>query len=258
MAKSLWQCALLALALPLPLNTQAEEALIAVATNFAGVAQRIETEFEATSDHRVTLVTGSTGKLFAQIVNGAPFDVLLAADQERPRLLEEAGQAVTGSRFTFAIGRLALASADASVIGSSLVDTLSQDGMGKLAIANPELAPYGFASKKTLQTLELWAGARKDVVMGENIGQAYALVATRNAGLGFVALSQVIGQRRPEVLTYIEVPENLHDPIRQDAILLQHGQQNAAATDFLRFLASERVQVLLSDRGYNSDARFTD
>jgi len=233
MAKSVWRCTLVLLALPF--DVHAEEALIAVATNFAGVARHIETEFEATSDHRVTLVTGSTGKLFAQIVNGAPFDVLLAADQERPRLLEEAGQAVTGSRFTFAIGRLALASADASMIGSSLSDTLSQDGLGKLAIANPELAPYGLASKKTLQALGLWTGAVKHVVLGENIGQAYALVATRNAALGFVALSQVIGRQRSEVLTYIVIPERLHDPIRQDAVL----------------------QVLVSGRGYNSDGRST-
>lgn len=246
------------LLLTLPLDIHAEEALIAVATNFAGAAERIETEFEATSVHRITLVTGSTGKLFAQIVNGAPFDVLLAADQERPRRLEVSGQAVMGSRFTFAIGRLALASMNAGLIRADLQESLSLDGTGKLAIANPALAPYGFASQKTLKSLHLWDGARDKIVMGENIGQTYALIATRNAELGFVALSQVVARQGSEAMSYIEVPKILHDPIRQDAALLRHGQQNAAATDFLIFLASDRAQSLVSDFGYDFDARVTD
>ncbi|MGI9204267.1 MAG: molybdate ABC transporter substrate-binding protein [Woeseiaceae bacterium] len=256
MSKFLWRCTLLTLALPL--TARAEEALIAIATNFAGVARHIETEFEAVSSHRITFVTGSTGKLFAQIVNGAPFDVLLAADQERPRLLEEAGLAITGSRFTFAVGRLVVASRDAEMIGSGLRETLSHPGASKLAIANPALAPYGLASKKILQNLDLWAGARHKVVMGENIGQTYALVATGNADMGFVALSQVIGQRHAGLLTYVDVPERLHDPIRQDAVLLSHGQGNAAARDFLAFLASNNVQMLVSASGYGSDTRFAD
>lgn len=246
------------LLLTLPLNTQAEEALIAVATNFAGVAQRIETEFESISTHRVTLVTGSTGKLYAQIVNGAPFDALLAADQERPRLLEASGLAVTGSGFTFAIGRLVLASMNANLIGFDLRETLTRGGTGKLAIANPELAPYGLASRKTLQSLHLWEGAREQIVMGENIGQTHALVATRNAELGFIALSQVVAQRSAGTLSYVEVPEDLHEPIRQEATLLRHGNKNAAAIDFLVFLRSKRAREMLSEYGYGFDQRFAD
>ena len=256
MQRKLWRITLLILVLPR--SGQAEEALVAVATNFAGVAQRIETEFEATSAHRVTLVTGSTGKLFAQIVNGAPFDVLLAADRERPRLLEDAGLAITGSRFTFAVGRLAVASREAAMIRSGLHDTLSQPGSGKLALANPALAPYGLASRTALQNLDLWARLRSSVVMGENIGQSYALVATGNASLGFVALSQVINQQHPGKLSYLVVPGRLHAPIRQDAALLVHGQRNAAAKEFLEFLASDTVHMLVSDSGYDVAARFPD
>lgn len=246
------------LILALPISAQPEEAMIAVATNFAGVAQRIESEFEASSSHRVTLVTGSTGKLFAQIVNGAPFDVLLAADQERPRLLEEASLAVSGSRFTFAVGRLAVASRDAAMIRSDPRETLSQRHAGKLAIANPALAPYGLASRTTLENLDLWAAVRHKVVMGENIGQSYALVATGNASLGFIALSQVIEQQQPGLLTYVVVPAGLHAPIRQDAVLLTHGQRNAAAMEFMDFLASDAAQILVSDSGYDAAARFPD
>jgi len=246
------------LILALPLTIQAEEALLAVATNFAGVAQQLETEFELTAHHRITLVTGSTGKLYAQIVNGAPFDVLLAADQERPRLLEASGLAVTGSRFTFAIGRLVLASMNANLIGPDLRESLSRGLTGKLAIANPELAPYGFASRKTLQSLHLWDVVRERIVMGENIGQTFALVATRNAELGFIALSQVVAQRGADALSYIEVPEDLHEPIRQDATLLQHGNANAAAIEFLVFLRSNRARAMLSEYGYGLDQRYVD
>lgn len=233
-------------------RASAEQALVAVATNFAEVAQRLESEFEAGSGHEITLATGSTGKLYAQIINGAPYDLLLAADQERPRLLEKSGDAVAGTRVVYAIGRLTLWSADADRDLTLGRETLEKGKFRSLAIANPKLAPYGAAAKETLQSLNLWDSLESKIVMGENIGQAHAMVATGNAELGMVALSYVLSLRNKQPGTRWDIPAHLHAPIRQDAILLTHGAGNVAATAFLKFLQTEGVQATVKSLGYDN------
>jgi len=237
--------------LPAPLH--AEEALIAVATNFIVVAERLKVVFELETDHRITIVGGSTGKLYAQVLNGAPYDVLLAADQERPMILEKNGRAVEGSRFTFATGQLALWSANVHTIRDDVRSTVLNSGINALAIANPALAPYGAASREALQSLDIWEDVRDRIVMGENVGQAHALVATGNAEVGIVALSLMLNRDNRFVGDYLEIPRDLHTSLRQDAVLLRHGEANIAAKAFLRFMQSEETQVMLLASGYGVD-----
>ena len=225
------------------------EALVAVAANFAQPAERIEAAFEDAHGHRVTLVMGSTGKLFAQIANGAPFNVLLAADQARPRKLEEAGRVVPGSRRTYALGRLALWSADDDRIGPEGAKVLREGLHKHLAIANPRLAPYGAAAVQTLKALSLFDANAKRLVMGENVGQAHALVATGAAELGFVAASQVMdGARRG---SRWDVPAALHHPVRQDAVLLRRATGSDAGSAFLAFLFGGEGRRLIIAGGYD-------
>ncbi len=171
----------LLLVLFLPGPAAAEEAVVAVAANFTEVVERLEADFERESGHTVTVVAGSTGKLYAQIANGAPFDVFLSADQERPERLEKEGLAVAGSRFTYATGRLTLWSSEPGRVGGDGAATLRQGKFRLLAIANPELAPYGAAAKQALEKLGLWDRFKDRIVMGETIGQAHAMVASGNA-----------------------------------------------------------------------------
>jgi molybdate transport system substrate-binding protein len=228
----------------------AEEALVAVAANFSSVMEELAAAFELKSGHEVLVASGSTGSLYAQILNGAPYDALLAADQERPRLLEESGFAVADSRQTYATGRLVLWSADSELILDDLAATIGQKHIVSVAIANPELAPYGAASREALNSLQVWESIRNRIVMGENIGQTYALVATQNAQLGLVALSQAMNSDKSGKPAYLPVAENLHAPIRQDAVLLQHGHDNAAAREFLLFLRSAEGKTIVSNHGY--------
>lgn len=237
----------------LPPSAYANEALIAVATNFNETVAELKTNFEARSQHQITVTTGSTGSLYAQIVNGAPYDVFLAADQERPMLLEKSGDAVDGSRFTFASGRLALWSADPALIQVDLPTTLAQTEIVALAIPNPALAPYGIASRETLQSLQIWETLRRKIVMGENAGQTHTLIATGNAQAGFVALSMVLGHRETPGSSYLPVPEGLYAPIRQDAVLLRHGRSNSAAIDFLKYLRSSEGRAVIKASGYGVD-----
>lgn len=242
-------CVFLALSLS-PSIALADSALIAVATNFANVAKKLEAEFEATTQHRITLVTGSTGKLYAQIINGAPFDALLAADQARPQLLEESGLAVAGTRFTFAVGRLALSSLDASLLAADVPSSIGLAKDKKFAIANPSLAPYGLASRETLDSTQQMQTVQDNIVMGENVGQAYALIATGNADIGFVALSMLVNSGAASKLEYIEVPAALHKPILQDAILLVHGESNVAAIAYLEYVKGDAARSILVSNGY--------
>lgn len=245
--------AILILGLVLSLPAVADEALIATAANFKSVAQQLEIAFESETGHLITITSGSTGSLYAQILNGAPYDVLLAADQERPLLLEESEHAVSGSRFTFALGRLALWSANSRLIQTDLSTTLQQKEIFSLAIANPELAPYGIASREVLQSLDTWKTVGDKIVMGQNVGQTHALVATGNAEVGLVALSLVSGQNNLRKGAYLPVPESLHSPIRQDAVLLRHGEGNLAAIGFLAFLQSADGQKVIRANGYGVD-----
>jgi molybdate transport system substrate-binding protein len=233
-----------------PSLLRAEDALIAVATNFTVVAEALETAFESSTDHRITLASGSTGKLYAQILNGAPYDALLAADELRPTLLEASTFGVAGTRFTYATGRLALWSADKTMMLADINSSLVQPRVRHIAMANPDLAPYGFAAAETLQALGLNVRLQGLLVQGENIGQAYALIATGNAELGFVAMSYVLSERRAKG-SYVEVPAKLHTPLRQDALLLRHGANNVAAQAFLDFLHGDAAKALLKARGYD-------
>ena len=233
----------LAIALWMSANAYGADVLVAVATNFIRPAEHIVTDFAEKHGGEVALVAGSTGKLYAQIRSGAPFDVFLAADQRRPALLEEEGLGVAGSRFTYALGRLALWTAREDTELNA--DTLRRGDFRKLAIANPQLAPYGEAAKEVLS--RLGAQLQERIVTAESVGQAFALAATGNADLGLVAAPQA---QRADHGSIWPVPTHLHDPIRQDAILLTRAKENAVATKFVAFLQTD-ARTLITRLGYD-------
>ncbi len=233
-----------------PLPAGAERALAAVAANFAEAAERLTADFGRATEHEVTVAAASTGKLYAQIRNGAPFDVFLAADRRRPELLEQAGATVPGSRVTYAVGRLTLWSPNAKLIGNDGRKTLQEAKFRRLALANPELAPYGAAARRTLAALGLYDALRSRIVTGENIGQTYALAATGNAEVGLVALSYVLSPRNELRGSRWDVPQRLHDPIRQDAVLLRRGKSNGAARAFLDYLQTSAARQVIQSFGY--------
>lgn len=227
-----------------------DTALIAVAANFAGVMERLEAGFEDESPHALNVTVGSTGKLYAQIVNGAPFDVLLAADRHRPELLEQRGQAVRGSRFTYALGKLTLWSPDPHRVDSDGAVTLRAGNFRRLAMANPDLAPYGVAARQTLDALGVYPELKDRLVMGENVGQAHAMVVTGNAELGLLALAHVQSPRNDGPGSRWDVPRHLYEPIRQDAVLLMRAEDNSAARDLLAYLRTDEARALIRDYGY--------
>lgn len=239
----------LCLLLAAPL-AQAEQAQIAVAANFMAPMQQMLPAFEATTGHKLQLSSGSTGKFYAQIKNGAPFDVLLAADDETPIKLEQEGAAVAGSRFSYAIGKLVLWSASVDGVDAK-GEVLRSGKFGHLAIANPKLAPYGRAAQESLQALGLWDGLQGKLVMGENIAQTQQFVASGNAQLGLLALSQVWRDGRLSSGSAWLVPEKLHAPIRQDAVLLLKGKDNPAAQALLSYLRSDAAKTVLRSYGYS-------
>jgi len=228
----------------------AGEARIAVAANFAAPAARIGAAFAAASGHRIEVVTGSTGKLYAQIANGAPFDVLLAADDKTPARLAQEGRATSDTRFTYAVGRLVLWSARPGIVGDG-GNVLKTDAFRHLAVANPRLAPYGRAAAETLAALGLGEALRPRLVVGENIAQAHQFVASGNAEIGFVALSQVVRDGAIASGSGWIVPDSLHAPIRQDAILLAHGAGNPTATAFLDWLRGSEARQTIRSFGYD-------
>ena len=231
----------------------AAEALVAVAANFTDVTNALKQQFAAASGHRLTITIGSTGKLYAQITNGAPYDILLAADAEHPMLLEKSTYGVPGSRFTYAVGRLTLWSANEALIATDGAATLRAGAFRHLAIANPKLAPYGAAAKQTLEALGLWNAVQGRIVQGEDIGQVFSMVSTGNAELGFVALSYVVNPRNPRKGSRWDVPTELYQPIRQDAVLLAHGKDNPAATGFLAYLKTAETRRFIAKFGYGAD-----
>lgn len=244
------RCYLLLAVLLLAAPTNAEVLTVAVASNFARPAYEIVERFEAVSDHTVRVTTASTGKLYAQIVNGAPFDILLAADRERPRLLVESGTAVAGTRFTYAVGALTLWSRDEDLTGTDCREQLTQLGSKKLAVANPLTAPYGVASRQFLEREGLWSIMEPQLVFGENISQTLHFVVSGNAGLGLIARSQALDVRLPEPSCQWPVPQAMHDPLEQQAVLLLRAANNAAATDFIDFLQSPTARKIIGEHGY--------
>lgn len=227
----------------------AETALVAVAANFFEVIEVLKSDFEASHDHELTIVTGSTGKLYAQIVNGAPFDVLMAADQARPELLVSGGHAQPDSRFTYATGQIVLWSADASRIEENGLDALKQP-FRRLAIANPQLAPYGVAAEEALSALGLLETLGNRIVMGENIGQTHTLVASGNAELGIVALAYAKSPRNPVAGSYWKFPSELYSPIHQDAVLITRAKDNSAALAFMTYIQSDAAKETILAHGY--------
>ena len=223
---------------------------VAVAANFAAPMQRIAAAFEADTGHKAQLSFGATGKFHAQISHGAPFQVLLAADSATPARLAAQGKAVAGSRFTYALGTLVLWSAQPGYVDAR--GAVLQAGEFKhLAMANPRLAPYGAAAVQVMDRLGLTAQLRPRWVQGENIAQAYQFVASGNAQLGFVALSQIMVDGKIEKGSAWHVPAHLHDPIRQDAVLLAPGKDSAAAAALLDYLRSNKARAIIRAHGYS-------
>ena len=238
-----------ALACVLPGQALAGEVMVAVAANFTAPMKRIAEAFERTTGHRVVAAYASTGKLHAQITQGAPFDVLLSADASTPARLESEGRAVAGTRYTYATGRLALWSREAGVVDAD-GQVLRRALVTRLAVADPKVAPYGAAAMQVLRRLGLDDRLAPRLVTGESIAQAWQFVATGNATMGFVSLSQVMQDGRLTRGSAWMVPAELHDPILQDAVLLKTGQGRDAALALMRFLRSEEARRIIRDFGY--------
>ncbi|MDP1657186.1 MAG: molybdate ABC transporter substrate-binding protein [Hylemonella sp.] len=245
-ARSLWPAVLLFMAGSL----HATEAQVAVAANFAEPVKAIAAVLEKTTGHKLKITVGSTGRLYAQIRNGAPFDVLLSADTAAPDQLESDGLAQPGSRFTYATGKLVLWSADAARVDAQGA-VLKGEGFRKLAIANPKTAPYGAAAVEAMDKLGLAARLSPKLVQGESIGQTYNFVHTGNAEVGFVAMSQVLEGGRLKGGSMWVVPQTLYSPIRQDAVLLKRGANNEAALALMKLLKSPNTRDLIRSFGYD-------
>jgi molybdate transport system substrate-binding protein len=242
--------ALAALGTGLAGAARAAEVTVAVAANFYVPLRTIAARFEERSGHKVHLTSGATGAFYAQIENGAPFDVFFSADDERPARLEQEGLGVQGSRFTYALGVLVLWSAQPGLVDDQ--GKVLLDGKFKhIALADPKIAPYGQAALQTLSMLGLWDATEGKRAIGENLGPTYQFIASGNAELGFVALSQLRTDPKSAGGSQWIVPEKLYNPIRQDAILLQHGKDNPAATALLAFLRTPRVRELVREFGYD-------
>ena len=234
----------------MPGGAGAEEVRAAVASNFLVPLRAVVKSFEKDTRHQVRIISGSTGKLYAQIKQGAPFDVFLAADRERPVLLVKEGLATPDSRFVYAVGRLALWSPDASRIVDNAAKILNDQNFRHLAIANPKTAPYGRAAREVLMALDAWEKVRPQLVQGENISQTFQFVVSRNAELGFVALSQVRTGKFKGQGGMWEVPENFHSSLVQEAVLLRRGEKNLAAVALMEYLGSGKIQELIKSFGY--------
>ena len=231
------------------LATQAAEVQVAVAANFTAPMQKIAAEFEKDTGHKALLAFGATGKFYAQIKNGAPFEVFLAADDKTPAKLEAEGDAVPGSRFTYAIGTLVLWSAQPGYVDDQGA-VLKKDQFQHLAMANPKTAPYGAAAVAVLTKLGLLNAIEPKFVTGENITQTYQFIETGNAELGFVALSQVMMDGKLTSGSAWIVPANLHEPIRQDAVLLVGGKDQPAAKALLEYLKGAKAVAIIKSYGY--------
>lgn len=227
---------------------RAGEVQVAVAANFSAPMQHIAADFEKQTGHKVALSFGSTGKFYNQITNGAPFEVLLSADDETPARLEKEQLAVTGSRFTYAVGKLVLWSAREGYVDAK--GEILKGDFKHLSLANPKTAPYGAAAMEVLQKLKLTDSLQGRIVQGENISQAHQFVFTANAELGFVALSQVFKDGKIISGSAWIVPANLYSPIRQDAIILAKGSKNPAAAALLDYLKTEKARALIKSYGY--------
>ncbi|MGE8304416.1 molybdate ABC transporter substrate-binding protein [Pseudomonas sp. B21-031] len=239
-----------ALASLICLNTAwADEVQVAVAANFTAPIQAIAKDFEKDTGHTLVAAYGATGQFYAQIKNGAPFEVFLAADDSTPAKLEQEKEIVPGSRFTYAIGTLALWSAKEGYVDAK-GDVLKQNTYKHLSIANPKAAPYGLAATQVIDKLKLTEATQGKIVEGQNITQAFQFVSTGNAELGFVALSQIYKDGKVTSGSAWIVPSNLHDPIRQDAVILNKGKDSAAAKALVEYLKGPKAAAVIKSYGY--------
>lgn len=222
---------------------------VAVAANFSAPMKRIAEEFEKSTGHKAVISVGATGKFYAQITNGAPFDVLLSADVDTPAKLEKEGFALPGTRFTYATGRLVLWSATPGLVDDKAA-VLARNDFKSLAIAEPKLAPYGTAAMQALTKIGMLNLLQPKLVTGGSIGQAFSMVSTGNAELGFVAMSQVFEDGQLKSGSAWVVPTNLHSPLKQDAALLARGKANPAALHLMIFLKSGQARAIMNSFGY--------
>lgn len=230
-------------------GVHAGEVQVAVAANFTEPAKQIAAEFTRDTGHLAKLSFGSTGKFYTQITNGAPFEMLLAADDSTPARLEREGHAVAGSRFTYAVGTLVLWSSKTNFVDAG-GEVLKSGRFNKLSIANPKTAPYGAAAVETLKKLNLLEAVQPKFVQGENISQTLQFVSTGNADLGFVALSQVFQDGRITGGSAWIVPAEMHDPILQDAVILKRGESNPAASALQAYLKGDKARAIIRRFGY--------
>jgi molybdate transport system substrate-binding protein len=242
-----WGTALLALCFSLA--GRAGEVQVAVAANFLAPMKVLAAEFEKSTGHQAVLTSGATGKFYAQIKSAAPFDVFLSADDETPQRLEQEGKAVPGSRFTYAIGKLVLWSADPKLVDRN-GEVLRSGKFTHIALAAPKLAPYGAAAMEAMTRLGVLASLQPKFVQGENLGQTFSFVSSGNAQLGFVALSQVLEDGKIKSGSAWIIPAHLYEPIRQDVVLLNRAKDNPAAAALMSFLRSERARVAIRSFGY--------
>ncbi|BBN63560.1 molybdate ABC transporter substrate-binding protein [Pseudomonas sp. KUIN-1] len=227
----------------------ADEVQVAVAANFTAPIQAIATDFEKDTGHKLVAAFGATGQIYTQIKNGAPFEVFLSADDTTPAKLEQEGDTVKGSRFTYAVGTLALWSAKDGYVDSK-GQVLKANQYQHLSIANPKTAPYGLAATQVLSKLGLTEATKAKIVEGQSITQAYQFVSTGNAELGFVALSQIYKDGKLTSGSAWIVPDDLHDPIKQDAVILNKGKDSAAAKALVEFLKGPKAAAIIKSFGY--------
>lgn len=220
---------------------------VAVSSNFTAAAKELAQLFESQQDAKVSLSFGSTGKLYAQISYGAPFDIFMSADADRPAKLVETGNAVKGTQFTYAIGKIALYSKTVPLADRTVEQLQSLLRSSDMAMANPKTAPYGVATQQALVKLEVTEPLQNKRIYGENIAQTYQFIETGNVKLGFVSLSQMIVNPH---LSYWLVPQEYYQPLKQDAVLLQRGSENPDAKQFLHFLRSPQAQAIILRHGY--------
>lgn len=228
---------------------RAAEVSVAVAANFTAPMQKIAAAFELDTGHKAVLAFGATGRFYAQIRHGAPFELLLAADDETPARLQREGAAVAGTRAPYATGRLVLWSAQPGLVDAQ-GGVLKSGRFERLALADPKLAPYGAAAVQTMKSLGVWEALQPKFVQGESIAQTWQFIATGNAALGFVALSQIQSEGRLTLGSAWVVPAHLHPPLHQAAVLLNRGKDQPAALALLAYLRSDKARAIIRSFGY--------
>ena len=229
---------------------------VAVASNALAASQELGTLFTVKTGHKVSLSAASTGKLYAQIVNGAPYDVFMAANMREPGRLIDSGLADKDSRMTYAIGQLVVYSTRLAIQGQQAETILQAGTWQRLAIANPRTAPYGVAAKEVLQHLGIWDASQARLIRGENIGQAFYFTQSGNVDLGLVALSQIKSQKMGKDDAYVSIPDSWYTPLKQQAVVLTRSQNIAVAKSFITFLGSQQARQLLTEKyGYAVESK---